>query len=99
MAGRSPVVASQEPREALAELAASRSRAAAEADQARASVLTLEGWTSARIGSLSIGSQTMHPNSTTSSAPGATSNPIISPTAHSLTKPNSKKLSIRPSPK
>jgi transposase len=48
MAGRSPVVASQEQREALAELAASRDRG--EADRARAILLTLEGWTSARIG-------------------------------------------------
>jgi hypothetical protein len=48
MAGRSPVVASQEQREALAELASSRDRA--EADRARAILLTLEGWTSAHIG-------------------------------------------------
>jgi transposase len=45
---RSPVSASQEQREALADLAASHERA--EADRARAILLTLEGWTSARIG-------------------------------------------------
>lgn len=48
MAGRSFVVASQEQKEALGELAVSRDRA--EADRARAILLTLEGWTSARIG-------------------------------------------------
>jgi hypothetical protein len=47
MAGRSPAVASQEQREALAEVAASRDRA--EADRARAILLTPEGWTSAHI--------------------------------------------------
>jgi hypothetical protein len=45
MAGWFPVVALQEPSEALAELAASRDRA--EVDRARAIVLTLEDWTSA----------------------------------------------------
>ncbi|MGJ0531961.1 helix-turn-helix domain-containing protein [Methylocystis sp.] len=48
MVGRSPVVASQEQREALAQLASSRDRA--EADRARAILLTLDGWTSPRIG-------------------------------------------------
>jgi transposase len=48
MAGRSPVEASQEQKQALAELAASRDRG--EADRARAILLTLEGWTSPRIG-------------------------------------------------
>lgn len=43
MAGRSSVVASQEQREALPELAASRDRA--EADRTRAILLTLVGWT------------------------------------------------------
>ncbi len=48
MVGRSPVVASQQQRDALAQLASSRDRA--EADRARAILLTLDGWTSAHIG-------------------------------------------------
>ena len=47
MAGRSPVAANIEQRQALEALAASRERG--EADRARAILLTLEGWTSARI--------------------------------------------------
>ncbi len=48
MVGRSPVVASQEQRDALAQLASSRDRA--EAGRARAILLTLDGWTSGDIG-------------------------------------------------
>ena len=48
MAGKSPVTASAEERLALEVLAASRDRG--EADRARAVLLTLAGWTSARIG-------------------------------------------------
>ncbi len=47
MAGRSPVKANEEQRAALEALAASRARG--EADRARAVLLTLNGWTSARI--------------------------------------------------
>lgn len=47
MAGKSPVVVSDEQRTALADLSQSRDRA--EADRARAVLLTLLGWTSARI--------------------------------------------------
>jgi transposase len=47
MAGKSPVKASDEQRAALESLAASRERG--EADRARAMLLTLYGWTSARI--------------------------------------------------
>lgn len=47
MAGKSPVTASEEQRQALAALAASRDRG--EADRARAVLLTLGGWTSPRI--------------------------------------------------
>jgi transposase len=47
MAGRSPVRASEEQRTALQRLAVSRERG--EADRARAVLLTLSGWTSARI--------------------------------------------------
>ena len=47
MAGKSPVKASEEQRAALEVLAASRERG--EADRARAVLLTLSGWTSARI--------------------------------------------------
>ena len=47
MAGKSPVTASDEQRSALESLAASRERG--EADRARAMLLTLNGWTSARI--------------------------------------------------
>lgn len=47
MAGKSPVVVSDEQRAALAERSQSRDRA--EADRARAVLLTLSGWTSARI--------------------------------------------------
>ena len=47
MAGRSPVKASNEQRAALEVLAVSRNRG--EADRARAILLTLDGWTSARI--------------------------------------------------
>ena len=47
MAGRSPVKASDEQRAALEVLAVSRNRG--EADRARAILLTLDGWTSARI--------------------------------------------------
>jgi transposase len=47
MAGKSPVVASEEQRRALTAL--SRSRDRGEADRARAILLTLSGWTSAQI--------------------------------------------------
>jgi transposase len=47
MAGKSPVTASEEQTAALAALASSRDRG--EADRARAILLTLKGWTSARI--------------------------------------------------
>jgi hypothetical protein len=47
MAGKSPVKASEQQRTALEALAASRERG--EADRARAMLLTLNGWTSARI--------------------------------------------------
>jgi transposase len=47
MAGKSPVKASEEQRAALEVLAASRERG--EADRARAVLLTLSGWSSARI--------------------------------------------------
>src|SRR5208283_1365457 len=47
MAGKSPVKASDEQRAALEVLAVSRNRG--EADRARAILLTLDGWTSARI--------------------------------------------------
>jgi transposase len=47
MAGKSPVKANEEQRAALEALAASRERG--EADRARAVLLTLNGWTSARI--------------------------------------------------
>jgi transposase len=47
MAGRSPVSANDEQRRALADLGRSRNRA--EADRARAIVLTLSGWTSPDI--------------------------------------------------
>jgi DNA-directed RNA polymerase specialized sigma24 family protein len=47
MAGKSPVTATDEQRMALRALAASSERA--EADRARAIVLTLAGWSSARI--------------------------------------------------
>ena len=47
MVGKSPVKASDEQRAALESLAASRERG--EADRARAVLLTLKGWTSARI--------------------------------------------------
>lgn len=47
MAGKSPVKASDEQRTALESLAASRERG--EADRARAVLLTLNGWPSARI--------------------------------------------------
>jgi transposase len=47
MAGKSPVKASDEQVAALEELATSRDRG--EADRARAILLTLKGWTSARI--------------------------------------------------
>jgi transposase len=47
MAGKSPVKASDEQRAALECLAGSRERG--EADRARAVLLTLAGWTSARI--------------------------------------------------
>jgi transposase len=47
MAGKSPVTAAEEQREALRTLARSRDRG--EADRARAIVLTLSGWTSPRI--------------------------------------------------
>jgi hypothetical protein len=47
MGGKSPVAASAEQRAALTALAGSRDRG--EADRARAVLLTLLGWTSARI--------------------------------------------------
>lgn len=47
MGGKSPVKASEEQRTALEVLATSRERG--EADRARAVLLTLSGWTSARI--------------------------------------------------
>jgi transposase len=47
MAGRSPVVADEEQKHALAELGRSRERG--EADRARAILLTLSGWTSPEI--------------------------------------------------
>ena len=47
MAGKSPVSAGEEQRKALEMLARSRDRG--EADRARAVLLTLAGWTSARI--------------------------------------------------
>jgi len=47
MGGKSPIAASNEQRVALTALAASRDRR--EADRARAVLLTLAGWTSARI--------------------------------------------------
>jgi transposase len=47
MAGKSPVMASDEERDALAALAGSRDRG--EADRARAVLLTLTGWSSPRI--------------------------------------------------
>jgi transposase len=47
MAGRSPIVADEEQKRTLAEL--SRSRDRAEADRARAILLTLSGWTSPEI--------------------------------------------------
>lgn len=47
MAGKSPITASEEQRIALSALAGSRDRG--EADRARAVLLTLAGWTSARI--------------------------------------------------
>lgn len=47
MAGKSPVTAGEEQREALRRLAHSRDRG--EADRARALLLTLSGWTSPRI--------------------------------------------------
>ncbi len=47
MGGKSPVMASDEQRAALAALAGSRDRG--EADRARAILLTLSGWTSPRI--------------------------------------------------
>jgi len=47
MAGKSPVAASEEQKKALEALGASRDRG--EADRARSVLLTLAGWTSARI--------------------------------------------------
>jgi transposase len=47
MSGRSPVLATEEQRAALTVVAGSRDRG--EADRARAVLLTLAGWTSARI--------------------------------------------------
>ncbi|TWA90682.1 Homeodomain-like domain-containing protein [Azospirillum brasilense] len=47
MGGKSPVMVSEEERRALEELSGSRARA--EADRARAILLTLAGWTSGRI--------------------------------------------------
>ena len=47
MGGKSPVAANEEQRAALMALAGSRDRG--EADRARAVLLTLSGWTSARI--------------------------------------------------
>ena len=48
MVGRSPIAVSDVQRDRLTRLASSRDRA--EADRARAILLTLDGWTSARIG-------------------------------------------------
>ncbi len=47
MGGKSPVKASEDERRALVDLSGSRDRA--EADRARAMLLTLSGWTSGRI--------------------------------------------------
>lgn len=47
MGGKSPVKVSEDERRALVELSGSRDRA--EADRARAILLTLSGWTSGRI--------------------------------------------------
>ncbi len=47
MGGKSPVKASEDEKRALVELSESRDRA--EADRARAIILTLSGWTSGRI--------------------------------------------------
>jgi DNA-directed RNA polymerase specialized sigma24 family protein len=47
MAGRSPVTATEEQKAALKVLAQGADRA--EADRARALLLTLDGWTSARV--------------------------------------------------
>jgi transposase len=47
MGGKSPVKASEDEKRALVELSGSRDRA--EADRARALILTLSGWTSGRI--------------------------------------------------
>jgi transposase len=47
MAGKSPIVASEEQKVALEALASSRERG--EADRARAILLTLEGWSSPQI--------------------------------------------------
>ena len=47
MTGRSPLLATEDQRAALSALSGSRDRG--EADRARAVVLTLAGWTSARI--------------------------------------------------
>jgi transposase len=47
MAGKSPVMASESQKAALETLASSKDRG--EADRARAILLTLKGWTSARI--------------------------------------------------
>jgi DNA-directed RNA polymerase specialized sigma24 family protein len=47
MGGKSPVQANEDERRALEELSGSRDRA--EADRARALLLTLSGWTSGRI--------------------------------------------------
>ena len=47
MGGKSPVKASEDEKRALRELSVSRERA--EADRARAIILTLSGWTSDRI--------------------------------------------------
>ena len=48
MAGKSPIIADEQQKRALAELGRSRDRG--EADRARAILLTLAGWTSAEIG-------------------------------------------------
>ena len=48
MAGKSPVIADEQQKRALADLGRSRDRG--EADRARAILLTLAGWTSAEIG-------------------------------------------------
>ena len=47
MAGRSPVTATEDQKTALKALAQGADRA--EADRARALLLTLDGWTSARV--------------------------------------------------